>query len=411
MNRRLGFVAAMIGMTAVGANAQSIISAHSGTVHYSEGAVMIDGVTVEHKAAKFSQIKENGVLSTAMGRAEVLLTPGVFLRVGENTSIKLLDNRLASTRIELLSGVVMVESDDPDVSVKNSAVTILYKTYEIQPLKFGLFEIDTNANSMKVFKGQANVVAGNMKALVKEGRQMPFSAALLTERFDAKDADDLYLWTRDRSAYIAAANLSSSKSLANSSSLFSTSGLYDATVAGNPYGRWYYNTFLGSFTYIPYGGMIMNPFGYSFYNPYNVGYYYTPSRYYWNGGGASRTGAANGVALTSLGTSTVAAQISRMGSGVNTHPTLSSPVRSMDGTSGVASSTYRNGGFGNVSNSNPFGNINTANTASNNTSMSAGAAGRFGGASAVSAPVQAPAPAPAAAPAGGGAAPGGTRGR
>ncbi len=405
MNRRLGFMAAMIGMTAVGANAQSIISAHSGTVHYSEGVVMIDGVTVEHKAAKFSQIKENGVLSTAMGRAEVLLTPGVFLRVGENTSIKLLDNRLASTRIELLSGVVMVESDDPDVSVKNSAVTILYKTYEIQPLKFGLFEIDTNANSMKVFKGQANVVAGNMKALVKEGRQMPFSAALLTERFDAKDADDLYLWTRDRSAYIAAANLSSSKSLANSSSLFSNAGMYDSAVAGNSYGRWFYNTFLGSFTYIPYGGMITNPFGYSFYNPYNVGYYYTPSRYYWNGGGASRAGAGNGVALTNLGTSTVAAQISRMGSGVNTHPTLGSPVRSIDGTSGVASSTYRNGGFGNVSNNNPFGSINTA---SNNNSVSAGAAGRFGGASAVSAPVQAAAP--AAAPAGG-AAPGGTRGR
>ena len=53
------------------------------------------------------------MLSTGQGRAEILLTPGVFLRVGENTSIKMLDNRLLSTRVEFLSGSAIVESDDP----------------------------------------------------------------------------------------------------------------------------------------------------------------------------------------------------------------------------------------------------------------------------------------------------------
>jgi hypothetical protein len=403
INRRLALVAVMIGAAAVAAQAQQVISAHSGTLHYFEGAVAIDGTSIEQKAAKFNQLKENAVLSTAMGRAEVLLTPGVFLRVGENSSVKMLDNRLASTRVELLSGTVMVESDDPEVSVKNPAVTILYKDYEIQPVKFGLFEIDTKTGELKVFKGQANVAAGGMRAVIKDGRKMPFSAALLSEKFDAKDADDLYLWTRDRSAYISAANMSTSRTLASGLMSNSSYGAWDSMARMGGSGRWFYNGFLGTYTYLPYSGMVMNPFGYGFYNPYSIYLYYSPSQYYWNGGGSARTGGSTGVPLTNIGTSSVAAQISRIGSGVNTHPTLGSPVRASNGSS--ASASYRNGFAGpttfNGNNSASMYNpaLSAPSSAPVSSPMSAGAAGRFGGGAA-------PAPAPSsgggvAAPAGG----------
>ncbi len=48
------------------------------------------------------------MLRTGQGRAEVLLTPGVFLRVGENSAIRMLDNRLLSTRVEIVSGNAIV---------------------------------------------------------------------------------------------------------------------------------------------------------------------------------------------------------------------------------------------------------------------------------------------------------------
>src|SRR5580692_11686409 len=80
-------------MTVALCSAQTVTSAHSGTLHYFDGDVSIDGVAVQAKVARFSEIKEQSVLSTGLGRAEVLLTPGVFLRVGENTSIRMLDNR------------------------------------------------------------------------------------------------------------------------------------------------------------------------------------------------------------------------------------------------------------------------------------------------------------------------------
>ncbi|MDQ1473839.1 MAG: hypothetical protein QOJ99_5319, partial [Bryobacterales bacterium] len=230
---RIASVTVLLTLTGAIANAQSVVSAHSGTLHYFDGSVMIDGNQVEAKVGKFSEIKEKSVLSTGQGRAEILLTPGVFLRVGENTEVRMLDNRLLSTRVEILKGTAIVESDDPELSVKNPAVTVLYRDYEIQPVKFGIFEITSEPSQLRVFKGQAIVQAGAERVTVKEGRMVPFSAALLTEKFDEKQADDLYLWARDRSAYLSAANMSSARSLASSQGLsngFAYGSGYDPSV-------------------------------------------------------------------------------------------------------------------------------------------------------------------------------------
>jgi hypothetical protein len=362
--RRLTSAAVLLATTAVLASAQSVTSAHSGTLHYFEGAVTIDNIPVVSKVAKFSEIKENSVLRTAQGRAEVLLTPGVFLRVGENSEVKMLDNRLLSTRIEFVSGSAIVESDDPEVSVKDPAVTILYKSYEIQPLKYGVFEISSEPGQLKMFKGQASVTAADNHTVVKEGHALAFSAALLTEKFDPRQADDLYLWTRDRSAYLSAANMSSARTLA------SHGYSMDSLFAGNMYpglgfnsafrGGWYYNQFMDMFTYMPYNGMGLNPFGYGFFSPGSIYGYYNPNNYYWYGGGGSRTGGSSGAPLatnTALGS-----QVARLG---GVHPTLSSPVRSL---AADGSAIGQRGGFNNA-----------GNQTFNNSSFNGGSAGASAG--------------------------------
>ncbi len=49
------------------------------------------------------------MLETGQGRAEVLLTPGVFLRVGDNSAVRLISPGLADTRVEVLRGQAIVE--------------------------------------------------------------------------------------------------------------------------------------------------------------------------------------------------------------------------------------------------------------------------------------------------------------
>src|SRR5262249_1429144 len=93
MNRlRRIFAGASVLFTLAGlpAVAQSVISARSGLIHYAEGRVLLDGKPVEVKLTAFPQIKDNVALSAEDGRAEVLLNPGVFLRIGENSAVRMI---------------------------------------------------------------------------------------------------------------------------------------------------------------------------------------------------------------------------------------------------------------------------------------------------------------------------------
>src|SRR5215469_11774647 len=78
---KLLWVTAALGLSfaAFTASAQPVLSAKSGTIALVEGKVYLGDQVVETTLTKFPDIKENGVLRTEDGRAEVLLTPGVSL--------------------------------------------------------------------------------------------------------------------------------------------------------------------------------------------------------------------------------------------------------------------------------------------------------------------------------------------
>jgi hypothetical protein len=388
--RLLTSATVLMAMTAAIASAQSITSAHSGLLHYFDGSVSIDGKPVEYKVGKFSEIKENSVLSTGQGRAEILLTPGVYLRVGENTSIKMLDNRLLSTRVEFLSGSMILESDDPVASVKDPAVTVVYKDYQLQPMKFGIFEMTSDPAQMKVYRGQADAVAGVARTAVKEGRMLVLSAALLTEKFDEKQVDDLYLWARDRGAALSAANMASARSLSangySQNNLY-MGGMYPGLGFNSAYnGGWYLNSGLGMYAYMPYGGMFYSPFGYGLFSPGSIYSFYNPGGYYWYGGGGAPT--AGFVPLPVSG-SVMRTALNGAASGgrlTGGHPGVSVPVAG-SGNSSLATqrasafspAIARSGGGISAANSGSrFGSANSGFSAGNNNSASSSA---FGGGS------------------------------
>src|ERR1700722_17913761 len=80
---------------AVPAIAQSVISAHSGLIYYFDGFVYLDGQQLQPHLGKFPSVPQGTELRTGLGRAEVVLTPGVFLRVGDKSAIRMLSNDLA----------------------------------------------------------------------------------------------------------------------------------------------------------------------------------------------------------------------------------------------------------------------------------------------------------------------------
>src|SRR5947209_4227760 len=84
--------------------AQNVISARAGLIHYTEGDVYLKDTLVNLKFGQFPEIKEGETLRTEEGRAEVMLTPGSFLRLSENSSVRMISSKLTDVKVEVLTG-------------------------------------------------------------------------------------------------------------------------------------------------------------------------------------------------------------------------------------------------------------------------------------------------------------------
>jgi hypothetical protein len=234
------------------APAQNVISARSGLVHYVEGRVYVNDKAVETSVTNFPEVKENQVLRTEEGRAEVLLGPGVFLRIAENSSFRMITNRLIDTRIEHLTGSVLIECVDLP---KGNNLTVVSRETTVSLLTKGLYRFDSHPAQFRVFEGQALAESGGRKVELRKGKMVSLEGNLVAGKFDSKVTDDFFLWSQRRSQYIAMANVSAANSLQGSS-------LYASA--------WQWNPYFGMFTFIPFGGTFYSPFGYPYWSPGTV---------------------------------------------------------------------------------------------------------------------------------------------
>src|ERR1700727_3180574 len=81
------------------ANNASQNSAVPGTLNYVEGQAYLGNQELDHNSVRNTTLEVGQNLSTDKGKAEILLTPGVFLRAGDNTSVKMEANSLTDTRL------------------------------------------------------------------------------------------------------------------------------------------------------------------------------------------------------------------------------------------------------------------------------------------------------------------------
>lgn len=264
--------AAGLALVSVPARAQSIISARSGMVHYVDGDVYVADQKIEPKFGNFPEVKENSVLRTELGRAEVLLNPGVFLRVAENSSFRMITSRLIDTRLDILTGSAEVEAAEV---TKDTGLTLVCKDATVMIRKAGVYRFDMNPARLRVYSGEAMVQLNGSNIEVGGGKTVAFegeSAGAVT-KFDKEDLDALSRWGRRRGEAVAMANVSAAKSIKDSG--------YSLTS-----GLWQFNPYLGLMTYIPARGMLMSPYGYSFWSPVTVGriFYQPPPQSAFNRG-------------------------------------------------------------------------------------------------------------------------------
>jgi FecR-like protein len=240
--------------------AQSVVSTHSGVVYFFQGAVWIGGEQLEQKFGKFPDIGEGRELRTEHGRAEVLLTPGVFLRIDDNSAIRMISDRLSDTRVELLGGSAILEARE---SGKDTSVRLLYKNWQVRAPERGVCRLDADPAQIAVYEGKFAITKADGTDLftVDEGKTFPLEKEPAADQ-SAPPRDDLLGdsfkdWAMSRSEAISADNTIASQIIEDPSQM-AGSGLDLGS--------------LGGFSYFPLTGIpslgITDPYGLSFWSPY-----------------------------------------------------------------------------------------------------------------------------------------------
>lgn len=278
---------------AAGAFAQDMVSARAGLIQHIEGDVKLDGKTVampsrDKMFSQFPEVKKGLTLSTTEGRAEILLSPGVSLRLGEDAAFTMIDSALSNTQVELKQGAAVVEVLE---LVKDNVVSMTVGQATIQFRRAGTYKIHaSDQREIMVYDGQADVTIAGQTKSAKKGNVVSLENVTVARKFDTEKGDALLRWSMRRSGYMAMANVSAA-SAAN------TSGNSMYSTGGRGMGGWYWNPYYMMYTYLPYSGMFCNNYiGSCFYSPGRVYQaFYTPPVYSApSGGGAAMGGPSYG---------------------------------------------------------------------------------------------------------------------
>jgi hypothetical protein len=267
-NRVAGVVlAALLSLPAWGADTDNRRMASPGTLNYVEGQASMGDQTLDSKSVGSAELQTGQVLATGNGKAELLLTPGVYLRLGSNSSVRMVSSGLTNTQVALDLGQAMLEVDQ--IYPQND-IRISQPGASTRVVKTGLYDFDAVNHAVRVFDGKADVFTGDRETTVKGGHEVVLNAdnpdtKLKAHGFDKKAVeqnDDLYRWSSLRSEYLSEANVDTAR-------LFYANGWYGPGWWGPGFWGpgWYWDPWFAGFTFIPGGGFFYNPFGWGFYSP------------------------------------------------------------------------------------------------------------------------------------------------
>jgi hypothetical protein len=193
------------------ASGQSVISARSGLVNFFEGVVFLDGQPLERKAGMFPRLREGSTLVTESGRAEVLLTPDTYLRIGEDSSIRMVSSDIDDTRVELISGSSILDSSQAPAG---EFVKIIFRDATIRILKPGNYRLDAETAQLRVYAGEAEVDRNGNPVKIEASQLMPLDGAPVVKRFTPGSDGLLDIWSSERGSLISS-NMASSQSISD----------------------------------------------------------------------------------------------------------------------------------------------------------------------------------------------------
>lgn len=235
-----------------------VITAKAGGVNHVEGEVNIartlgkSGMLLKGDSVEVGDRVSTG----ANGRAEILLNPGSYLRIAENSAFEFKTTALEDLQIFVDRGSVMLEvfaANDFKVSVNTAK-----QNYDL--IDTGIYRIDVAGDGvarLEVWKGKAE--AG--ETVLKGGRTTSSLDGQIA-KFDRDERDAFETWSRDRAKELAkSTNDLRDKTLRTSLMNSYMGGRWDMY---NSFGLWVYNRRAARYSFLPFGFGWSSPYGYGY---------------------------------------------------------------------------------------------------------------------------------------------------
>ncbi len=250
-----------------------LISAKAGGVNFVDGAV-----GVVRKAGKSGYLLKGDKLEIgdrvstgSQGKAEVLLNPGSYLRLGPNSAFEFKSTSLDDLQIRLDAGSAMFEV----FATEDFLVTVNTPNSKLTLIESGIYRIDVEKGgigSIAVWKGKARF-GDDETAIVKSGREATMNGSgLAVNKFDRDDKDELEIWSKDRAKELAKITAGLQRNTMRTALMRSFLGRQWNMYSS--FGLWVYDPFRRAHCFLPFGMGWGSPYGYGFGN--NLGYYNLP---------------------------------------------------------------------------------------------------------------------------------------
>ena len=247
-----------------------VISAKAGGINDADGTVAVS--RSDGKSGYLIKGDElnvgDQVWTGGEGKAEVLLNPGSYMRVGPGTAFEFNSTALDDLRLKLASGSAIFEVIADD----DFRVTVLMPRTAVALTRSGVYRIDIlpdRSSKVSVMKGKLYTGAEN-KTVIKSGRTATIAGINVdVQKFNKDDRDTLTVWSKDRAKELAKANASLQRSAMRSTLVNSFNrgwNLYDS------FGLWVFNPSRRYWCFMPFGTGWGSPYGYYYdFDIWNVG--------------------------------------------------------------------------------------------------------------------------------------------
>jgi hypothetical protein len=230
-----------------------------GAVNIIEGQVALEGKALTPGASEGVKLGAGQTLSTEQGKAEMLLTPGAFLRLRDQTAVKMSSLSAADTRVELLRGEALLEV----VQQGAGRLEILDGQARVDIQAAGIYEFHASTPAVAVIRGKARIQENDHAVKLGKGGELTWrgdaagSPGKLARR--SLGADALYAWSQQRSRAAAVDSVNAAQALVG-------------TNPSNWHGAgWYWNPFYATWAFLPAAYTASGPFGETYFS----------ARFYW----------------------------------------------------------------------------------------------------------------------------------